>query len=71
MFLMKSKKGAMNSDQIIGVLVAIILVVAVTLPIVVQVIADGNFSGTTLTILNIVPVLLAVVAIVLVANMAK
>jgi ABC-type nitrate/sulfonate/bicarbonate transport system permease component len=61
--------GASIVGAIIGLVVGIVLSVAVAIPICNDVITNGNFTGTTKTVLDIVPVMVAIVPIVLVSTL--
>lgn len=52
---------------IVAVIIGIIMLVAVAIPVVQDVVADVNVTGTAATILNLLPLLLAVGAVILVA----
>ena len=45
-------------SALIGIMLAVVVGVAVTIPVVVQAIADANLSGTTATIVNLIPLLI-------------
>jgi len=45
---------------IMGIVIAIILVVAVAIPVTNQVITDANLTGTTSTVVELIPLLLGV-----------
>jgi hypothetical protein len=61
--------GATLVGAIVGIIVGVILVVAVAIPISNDVITSANLSGTTKTIVQIIPVMLAIIPIVAVAQM--
>lgn len=65
--LFESKRGQVGGG-VIAIVVGVILFVAVAIPIVSDVVADGNFTGTTATILNLMPILIAVGALYLVVR---
>ena len=65
--MFKTKKGQI-ANNIINLLVAIILVVAVLMPVTEDVIENQSFTGTTGTITDLLPTLEAVAALVLVAG---
>lgn len=46
------------TGKIVGVVVAVIIVAVVAVPIINQVIEDNNITGTTATILNVIPIFL-------------
>lgn len=64
---MKGKRGQV-ANNIINLLVAIILIVAVLMPVTQDVIDNQSFTGTTGTITNLMPTLEAVAGLVLVAG---
>lgn len=64
---MMNKRGQV-ANNIINLLVAIILVIAVLMPVTEDVIENQTFTGTTATITNLLPTLEAVAALVLVAG---
>ena len=61
------KKAQLNVANIIGLVVAIILVVAVLIPVTNDVVTNQAFSGTTKTITDLFIVLEAVAGLVLIA----
>lgn len=61
----------MGQAGVIAVVVGIVLFVAVALPVTLDVIANSSATGTTLTILNILPVMLAVGALLLVVSLFR
>jgi len=61
------KKGQVGTG-IINLLVGIILIVAVLMPVTIEVINNQSFTGTTATITNLFPVLEAVAGLVLIAG---
>lgn len=60
----KCNKGAVVG-QIIGLMIAIVVLVAVAIPVTTQVITDANLSGTTATVVNLIPLFLGLAALVL------
>jgi hypothetical protein len=60
------KSTKVNANKFTSVIVEIVIAV-ILIPIVSAIISAGNFSGTTGTILNYVPVFLALAVLVLVA----
>ena len=70
MNVLKFKKGALNTSTIIGVIIAVIVLVAAGIPVVVDVVnnVSPTVSGTTATILNLLPLFLGLAALVLVAS---
>ncbi len=65
MFKMNRKGQTAN---ILNLIVAIVLIVAAALPVTLDVIANVTTTGTTTTVLNLVPLFLAIGALVLVAR---
>lgn len=55
---------------IVGLIVAIILIVAVAIPITTSVIASANLTGVSKTIIDLLPVFLALGGLVLVAGLS-
>ena len=62
------KKGQSLVGGIIAVLVGIIMIVAVTIPVVQDTITNQGFTGTVKTITDLFPILLAVGGLVLIAG---
>ena len=63
-----SRKGLTGTaGVVIGVMIAIIVIVAVALPVVQDVVSDANVTGTTGTILNLLPLFLGLAALITVA----
>jgi len=60
----KCNKGAVVG-QIIGLTIAIIVIVAVSIPVVDQVITDANLTGTTATVVGLIPMFLGLAALVI------
>jgi len=56
------------TDLFIGVTIAVIIGVGIAIPIILQVISDGNITGLTATILTYLPVFIAVVILVVLAR---
>lgn len=67
--LFKSKKAQVSG--IMGVVVGIIMLVAVALPVVISVVANQTFTGTTSTIVNLYQLFLAIGGLLLVAGFAR
>lgn len=63
----KGKKGEMNST-VIYLIVGIILIIGVGIPVANDVITDANLTGLTATIVEYLPVFMAVGGLVLVAK---
>jgi len=63
---LKSRKG----NAIMNTVLAVILLVAVAIPITTQVIDDANLTGTTATITNLLPMFLAIAGLVVVGALA-
>ncbi|GAG83942.1 unnamed protein product, partial [marine sediment metagenome] len=49
------------TGALISIMIAVIVGVGVAIPVVLEVIANTSVTGTTLTILNFIPLLIAVV----------
>jgi len=64
-----NKKG--QTSGILGLIVAIILVVGVSIPVATDVIASANLTGLSATLVGFIPVFLAIGGLVLAANVAK
>ena len=64
--MFKSRKGQVTG--VIGLIVAIILIVGVSIPITISVIDTSNLSGLTATIVGFIPVFLAIAGLVTVAK---
>lgn len=64
-----TNSGMAAVSTILGVVVAVIVVVAVAIPVTIQVISDANLTGTTATIVNLIPLFFALAGLVLVAYM--
>jgi Tfp pilus assembly major pilin PilA len=63
-----SRKGmAGPAGTVIAVMIAIIVIVAVALPVVQDVVNDSSATGTTATILDLLPLFLGLAALVTVA----
>lgn len=63
-----SRKGmAGPAGTVIAVMISIIVIVAVALPVVQDVVDNSNASGTTQTILDLLPLFLGLAALVTVA----
>lgn len=65
---MHSENRAQLVGTIVGVIVGIILFVGVAIPVTLDVISDSNLTGTTALVVDQVPTLLGVAALVLVAS---
>jgi hypothetical protein len=63
----KANKGAGMVGTIIGLVVAIIVLVAVAIPVTNQVIADANLTGTTATVVGLIPLFLGLLGLLMVA----
>jgi cadmium resistance protein CadD (predicted permease) len=60
----KCNKGAVVG-QIIGLMIAIVVLVAVAIPVVTDVIDEANLTGTTATVVGLIPLFLGLAALVL------
>lgn len=57
------------TGKIVGVVIAVIVVAAIGIPVITDVISDSNITGTTKTILEIVPVFLVLGVLMVVIKM--
>lgn len=57
------------TGKIVGVVIAVIVVAAVGIPVITDVISDSSITGTTKTILEIVPVFLVLGVLMVVIKM--
>jgi len=63
-----NKKGQQGLvGAFIGIMVAVIVGVGVAIPVIQDTITNASLSGTTLTVVNLLPLLLAVVLLVAIA----
>ena len=67
--MFKSKRA--QASGIVGLIVAVILIVGVSIPISTQVIEDANLTGLTATIVGFIPVFLAIAGLVVVAKVMQ
>lgn len=67
MMMFKRNKKAQTAN-ILNLIVAIVLIVAAALPVTLDVIANVSLSGTTKTVVDLVPLFLGIGALVLVAR---
>jgi peptidoglycan biosynthesis protein MviN/MurJ (putative lipid II flippase) len=66
---MGKKKGMQTiTGAMMGLLVVIIILVVVVLPITISTLAASQFTGTTKTVTDLFPVLLAIVGLVLIVG---
>ena len=65
--VMNRKGLAGTAGAVIGVMIAIIVIVAVALPVTEDVVNSSSSSGTTKTILDLLPLFLGLAALVVVA----
>lgn len=68
MKFLPNKKGQGLIGGIIGVIVGLIMIVAVAIPVIQDTITNQAFTGTTKTITDLFPILLAVGGLVLVTG---
>ena len=66
--MLNGKKGNSMIGGIIGVIVGLIMIVAVAIPVIQDTITNQAFTGTTKTITDLFPILLAVGGLVLVTG---
>lgn len=65
-----NKKGQAGLvGAFIGIMVAVIVGVGVAIPVIQETITNASLSGTTLTVVNLLPLLLAVVLLVAIAGL--
>lgn len=65
----KANSGYALVGAIIGLTVAIIVIVAVGIPVTQQVITDAGLNGTTATVVGLVPLFFGLLALVSVASL--
>jgi hypothetical protein len=66
--LAKSKAGMTGTaGAVIGVVIAVVVIVAVAIPVTQSIIDDANLTGTTATIVNLIPLFLGLAGLVVVA----
>jgi len=68
---MNKKAQAGLSSAFIGIMIAVIVGVGVAIPVILEVIENSSITGTTATILNFIPLLIAVVLLVAVAVLVR
>lgn len=66
---MKRHAQAGLVSAFIGIMVAVIVGVGVAIPVIQDTITNASLSGTTLTVVNLLPLLLAVVLLVAIASL--
>lgn len=66
-----NKKAQGLSGAFINIMIAIIVGVGIAIPVVLDVIANSTTTGMTATILNYIPLLMAVVMLVAVAVLVR
>jgi len=64
-----SSDGATIAGMVVGLVIGIVLVVAVAIPVTTGVIESANLTGTTATVVGVIPILLAMVPAVMVAQL--
>jgi hypothetical protein len=64
-----SSDGATVAGMVVGLVIGIVLVVAVAIPVTTGVIESANLTGTTATVVGVIPILLAMVPAVMVAQL--
>lgn len=60
--------GSGIAGLVLGLVVGVILVVAVAIPVTNSVTTSANLTGTTKTVVDIIPIMLAIVPVVLIAQ---
>ena len=63
MFTMLKRKSAQLISSIIGSVIGVIMFIAVAIPVTTDIIATANLTGTTLTIVNLLPLFYAIGAL--------
>ena len=63
MFTMLKRKSAQLISNIIGSVIGVIMFIAVAIPVTTDIIATANLTGTTLTIVNLLPLFYAIGAL--------
>ena len=63
---MMNKKGQMGG-RVLGVIFGTILIVAVAIPVTLDVISDANLTGTTATVVGFIPLFLGLAGLALAA----
>lgn len=69
MLTKQNRFKAQITKQFIGIMVVIIIGVAVVIPVVNQVSADANLSGTVKTLVDLLPLFIAVALILVVVGL--
>jgi type II secretory pathway component PulF len=69
--MMGKKKGASMVGGLIGLMIVVLILVVAVLPTVANTISNGNFTGTTATLMNLIPILLAILGVVVVVGYMK
>ena len=64
--MLKNKKGQIGG-RILVVIFGTIMIVAVAIPVTLEVIADANLTGTTATVVGFIPLFLALAGLALAA----
>jgi hypothetical protein len=67
--LTKTQFKAQITKQFIGIMVVIIIGVAVVIPVINDVIVTANLSGTTATLVELLPLFIAIALILVVVGM--
>ncbi|MDD3906564.1 MAG: hypothetical protein PHS46_08625 [Candidatus Omnitrophica bacterium] len=62
-----ANKGAGMVSTIIGLVVAIIVLVAVAIPVTTEIIDSANLTGTTATVVGLMPLFLGLLGLLMVA----
>ncbi len=63
MFKMLKHKSGQLISNIIGSVIGVIMFVAVAIPVTTDIVASANLTGTTLTIVNLLPLFYAIGAL--------
>lgn len=69
MKLFKRKSGQVSIGAVIGTVILTIVIVAVAIPVTDDVITDQNLTGTTATVVNLLPLFFALAGLLAVAGL--
>lgn len=69
--MLGKRKGQSMVGAMIGIMIVIIIAVSVVVPTVQDIITAGNFTGTTATLLGVLPLLIVVAVVLLVVGIMK
>jgi len=69
MFGKRGLAGAVNAvDMVMGIIILVILIAAAAIPVIQDTLANANITGIPATILGLVPVFLALLALIAVSR---